>query len=215
MFLRAAFSLLSLTVFLATGSAFGASLALTPSGTIIDSLAPYPITIGWEFGLDRSYQVTALDFYTNGSPYFDSHQVGIWADSVETGYPIGTLLATVTFAAGTPGTLSGVYRSLPVSPIVLSPGYYEVGVFVQGGGGAANSDPYLYSQTSYTLLPGILVGGGHVDTSGSFTYPGASNFGSPTFAANFEGIAVPEPGTALLGTMGVLGLAASRRRRAN
>jgi hypothetical protein len=210
MFLRAAFSLLSLTVFLATGSAFGASLALTPSGTITDSLAPYPITVSWEFGLDRSYQVTALDFYTNGSPYFDSHQVGIWADSPETGYPIGTLLATVTFAAGTPGTLNGVYRSLPVSPIVLSPGHYEVGVFVQG-----YSDPYLYTATSYTLLPGILAGGGHVDTSGSFTYPGASNFGNPIFSANFEAVPVPEPGETLLATLGVLGLAASRRRCAN
>jgi len=200
---------LSLSVFLAGGSAFGSPLAVTPSGALTDGQFPYSVTTAWDFGLDRSYQVTALDFYTNGSPYVDSHQVGIWAASVGTGYPIGTLLATVTFAAGTPGTLNGVYRSLPISPIVLSPGAYEVGVLVQG-----YADPYLVSQTSYTLLPGISFGGGHVDTSGVFTYPGGSNFVTGNFAANFEGQAVPEPATIAELGFGLALLCFVRRARA-
>jgi hypothetical protein len=194
--------------------ALGAPLAVTPAGTITDSLAPYDITTAWDFGLDRSYVVTALDFYSNGSPYLNSHQVGIWSAEAATGYPIGTLLATVTFSAGTSGTANGVYRSLSISPIVLNPGHYEVGVFVAGG--TANSDPYLFGQSSYSLLPGITFGGGHVDTSGSFTYPGGTFFVSGNFAANFEGVAasVPEPSNALMLLSGLIGLAAFGRKRA-
>jgi hypothetical protein len=199
---------LSLMIFLAAGSAVASPLAVTPSGTLIDSLAPYAITTAWDFQLDRSFQVTALDFYTNGSPYFGSHQVGLWATSVATGYPVGTLLATVTFSAGTPGTVNGAYRSLPISPLVLNPGFYEVGVFVDGGP-VGNFDPYLYSQTSYALQPGVIFNGqGHVNTSGTFTYPGTSNAQSGSFAANFEGQAVPVPGAAFLfgSALGLLGL---------
>jgi hypothetical protein len=205
---------LSIALVLSSAQVRGATLAVTPAGTITDSLAPYDITIAWDFGLDRSYQVTALDFYSNGSPYANSHQVGIWSAEAATGFPVGTLLATVTFSAGVSGTANGVYRSLPISPVVLNPGHYEVGVFVAGGGGA--SDPYLFSQSSYSLLPGITFGGGHVDTTGSFTYPGESFFVSGNFAANFEGVAssVPEAGKASFLVSGLIGLVAVRRRRA-
>jgi hypothetical protein len=199
---------------LSSASAAAAPLAVTPAGTIVDTPAPYDITTAWDFGLDRSYQVTALDFYTNGTPYTSSHPVGIWSASAATGYPIGTLLATVTFSASNPGTANGVYRSLPISPLLLNPGNYEVGVFVAGG--TPGADPYLFSQTSYTLLPGITFGGGHVDTGGAFTYPGGSFFVSGNFAANFEGVATPvaEPGPAALMLAGLFGLGLVGRQRA-
>jgi hypothetical protein len=205
---------LSIALVLSSAPVRGATLAVTPAGTITDSLAPYDITTAWDFGLDRSYQVTALDFYSNGSPYASSHQVGIWSAEAATGFPVGTLLATVTFSAGSSGTPNGVYRSLPISPIVLNPGHYEVGVFVAGGSSA--SDPYLFSQSSYSLLPGITFGGGHVDTSGSFTYPGGTFFVSGEFAANFEGAAssLPEAGNASLLIFGLIGLAVVSRRSA-
>jgi hypothetical protein len=199
---------LSIALALSGASALCAPLAVTPAGTLTDSLAPYPITMAWDFGLDRSYQVTALDFYSNGLPYADSHQVGLWSAEAATGYPIGTLIATVTFSAGTSGIANGPYRSLPISPIMLNPGHYEVGAFVSGGTGS--SDPYLFGQSSYSLLPGITFVGGHVDTGGAFTYPGGSFFVSGNFAANFEGTAapVPEPGIAALLLWGLIGLAA-------
>ena len=206
---------LSLALILSSGPALGSPLAVTPAGTTIESLTPYDLTIAWDFGLDRSYQVSALDFYANGSPYANSHQVGIWSAEAATGYPIGTLLATVTFSAGTSGTANGFYRSLAISPIVLHPGHYEVGVFVAGG--SINSDPYLFSQSSYSLLPGITFMGGHVDTSGSFKYPGGSNFVSGNFAANFEAMSapVPEPAASWLLLSGLVGLAAVGRKRVN
>jgi len=202
--------MLSLALAFSAESALGSPLAATPAGKIIDTQAPYDITTAWDFGLDRRYQVTALDFYSDSSPYLNSHQVGIWSAEAATGYPIGTLLATVTFSAGNAGTANGVYHSLAISPLFLNPGHYEVGVFVQG-----SSDPYLYSQDSYSLLPGITFSGGHVDTSGSFKYPGGSNFVSGNFAANFEGVwaPVPEPKGAWLLLGGLAGLAFAGRKR--
>ena len=203
-------SILFLALGFAGESALGSALAVTPAGTIIDTKAPYDITTAWDFRLDRRYQVTALDLYSDGSPYLDSHQVGIWSAEAATGYPIGTLLATVTFSAGSSGAVNGLYRSLAISPIFLNPGSYEVGVFMAG-----NSDRYLYSQDSFSLLPGITFTGGHVDTSGSFKYPGGSNFVSGNFAANFEGVAaqVPEPAGAWLLLCGLAGLAVASRKR--
>ena len=213
--LAASIGMASLGLVFSSSPALGSPLAVTPAGSIVDSLTPYDLTTAWDFGLDRSYQVTALDFYSNGSPYVNSHQVGIWSAEAATGYPIGTLLATVTFSVGTSGTANGLYRSIAITPIVLNPGHYEVGVFVAGGTG--NSDPYLFGQGSYSLLPGITFMGGHVDTSGSFKYPGGSNFVSGNFAANFEAVSapVPEPAGAWLLLSGLAGLATSSRKRLN
>jgi hypothetical protein len=202
--------LLALTLFLACGQALGSALAVTPSGTIVESPEPYPLTTAWDFAIDRPYQVTALDLYSNGSPYVSSHQVGIWSTEAATGYPVGTLIATVTFAAGTSGTANGLYRSLAIDPIVLNPGHYEVGVLLFSGDGA---DPYPASQTSFSLLPGFTVNGGHVETSGVFTYPGGTFFTSAYFAANLEATAapVPLPASAWLLFAGLLGLIAVSR----
>jgi len=193
--------------------AWGSTLAVTPAGTLVPSQTPYDLTTAWDFGLDRNYRVTALDFFSDGSPYADSHQVGLWSAEAATGYPVGTLIATATFSAGTPGSANGVYRSLAIGPVVLAPGHYEVGVFVPGG--KVDSDPYLFSQSSYSLLPGITFVGGHVDTSGIFKYPGGSNFVSGNFAANFEGspAPVPEPAAAWLLVTGLAGLAVAGRKR--
>lgn len=70
---------------------------------------------------------------------------------------------------------------IPHHPIVLAQALIQVGVLLQ-----PNSDPYLFSQTSYTLLPGITFKGGHVDTTGVFTCPDGANFVSGNFAANLE-----------------------------
>jgi len=108
-------------------------------------------TIWWRFGhqADGGVRGNRARSYITG-PYILNEQVGLWAASLDTGYAIGTLLATVTFSAATPGTANGFYHSLAISPLDLSPGAYEVGVFLETG-----SDPYL----TYSVKAGCFYWG--------------------------------------------------------
>ena len=196
--------LVIVTLFLAATPTFAGPLAVVPAGTIVGGGVPYALTTAWDFMLTQSYQVTALDLYNDGTPYANIDPVGLWAASTQTGYAIGTLLATVTFGPSAQGTTNGLFHSLPITPIVLGPGAYEVGVLLQPG-----SDKYIFSQSSYTLLPGIVYNSvGHVDTSGVFKYPGGSNASTGFFAANFEAQPVssptPEPSSLVLMSCGCL-----------
>jgi len=201
----------TVTLVLAAAAASASSLAVVPVGPIVDSGVPYALTTAWDFTLTQSYQVTALDLYNDGTPYKAADQVGLWAASTQTGYAIGTLLATVTFGPGNPGTTNGFFHSLAITPIVLGPGAYEVGVLLQPG-----SDKYIFTQSSYTLLPGLVYHGvGHVDTSGVFRYPGGSNASTGYFAANFEAQPVsptPEPSSLMLTAFGCLAVALVARK---
>ena len=211
----AGYGLLMMVVLLfASAPASASSLAVTPAGTIVGGYVPYALTTAWDFSLTQSYQVTALDLYNNGTPFTNSNQVGLWAASTQTGYAIGTLLATVTFGPSAQGTTNGLFHSLSIAPLVIGPGAYEVGVLLQ-----PSSAPYIYSQSSYTLLPGLVYQGvGHVNTSGVFTYPGGSNASTGYFAANFEAqpvSATPEPASLLLLGSGFVGAMGAIRRKAN
>ena len=184
--------------------AFGG--AINPT-SISDSLAPYDITSAWDFQLTQSFQVTALGYYDSGSAggLLTSHQVGLWKND-------GTLLVSATIPAGTAASLIGSYRYVPITSIILAPGFYEVGGFVPGG-----LDKYVYDATG-TTQPGILYYVSHVAT-GSFAFPGGQFLVSTKeFTANFEthpvvNTAVPEPNTAALISTGVAGLLLFMRRR--
>src|SRR5664279_5619941 len=142
--LHAAFALsVVVTLFFGVTSASASSLAVVPVGPIVDSGVPYALTTAWDFTLTQSYQVTALDLYNDGTPYANVDPVGLWAASTQTGYAIGTLLATVTFGPGSKGTSNGLFHSISITPIVLAPGAYEVGVLLRPG-----YDKYIFSQSS-------------------------------------------------------------------
>jgi len=144
--------------------------------SITDSLAPYDITSGWDFMVTTNFQVTALDYYDSGAAggLLTSHLVALWTYD-------GTLISSATIPAGTAAPLIGNYRSVAITPIVLPPGYYEIGAFVPG-----HLDNYVYDATG-TTQTGILYSGSHVAT-GPFTFPGSHNQSSTKeITANFEG----------------------------
>ena len=181
----------------------GFASAVSPT-SITDSGAPFDLTSGWDFNLAQSYLVTALDFYDSGAVggLLTSHQVGLWTST-------GTLLASATIPAGTAAPLIGTYRSVAIVPIVLTPGFYEVGGFVPG-----NSDKYVFDAAAFTTLSGITYSASHVAT-GAFAFPGSQNLVSTReFTANFEVAGAPEPASAALLGLGALLLAARRRRGA-
>ncbi len=201
------FNLITSCAILTLLSARGFASGFTPT-SISDSFAPYDITSGWDFQLTQSFQVTALDFYDSGATggLLTSHQVALWTHD-------GDLLASVTIPAGTAAPLIGDYRSVAITPIILPPGFYEVGGFVPG-----SVDKYVYDATG-TTQPGILYYESHVAT-GVFAFPGAQNLVSTAeITANFEATpydtsAVPEPGTyALFASLGLTGAAFLRRRK--
>jgi hypothetical protein len=173
--------------------------------SITDSLAPYDLTSAWDFQITQSFRVTALDYYDSGTPggLLTSHQVGLWTSN-------GVLLASVTIPAGTAAPQIGDYRSEAITPIILTPGFYEVGGFVPG-----SSDKYVIDATGNTLS-GILYQESHVAT-GAFAFAGSQNLISgKEITANFEASAVsdvPEPGTAGLLFAGIVGLVLFWRKR--
>src|SRR5664279_4655727 len=68
--LHAAFALsVVVTLFFGVTSASASSLAVVPIAPIVDSGVPYALTTAWDFTLTQSYQVTALDLYSDGTPY--------------------------------------------------------------------------------------------------------------------------------------------------
>ena len=155
--------------------------------SITNSVAPYDLTSAWDFQITQSFRVTALDFYDSGAAngLLTSHEVGLWTSN-------GVLLASVTIPAGTAAPLIGNYRYEAITPIILPPGFYEVGGFVSG-----SSDKYVIDANG-TTLPGILYQESHVAT-GAFAFAGSQNLISgKQITANFEVSAVvdvPEPGT--------------------
>ena len=174
-------------------SANGFASAFSPTA-ISDSLAPYDITSGWDFQLTTSFRITALDYYDSGAAggLLTNHEVALWTSG-------GALLATATVPAGSSAPLIGSYRSVAIPPIILPPGFYEVGAFVTG-----YSDKYVYDSMGSTL-PGIFYYESHVAV-GPFAFPGSQNLVSTReITANFEAVAVvPEPQTATLLIAGLI-----------
>ena len=183
-----------------------------PSFTITQFLAAgQGCNVGWQFSVTSLESLTSLGIYDAGADGLSSaHEVGLWDSN-------GTLLTSTTIPAGTGATLSGSYRYVFVTPLLLSVGEtYTVGALEVPD----NLDAFI-ALSSQTYAPGISYIRS-VQTFGSstptFSRPdtGAS-VDQGIFGPTFQFITVvPEPSSwALLGlgSAGLGGVIVRRRFR--
>lgn len=73
-------------------------------------------SVGWQFDVLESLLVTGLGWYDEGLDGLGrSHTVGIWD-------PGGSLLTSIVVPSGTGAALDGVYRTMAIAPLLLTPG---------------------------------------------------------------------------------------------
>ncbi|MGH7130600.1 MAG: hypothetical protein ACREJO_01450 [Phycisphaerales bacterium] len=171
--------------------------------------------IGWQMMTGANpLQVTALgfwDFEANGLEV--NVEVGIW----QTGAV--SLLASVTVPAGTGATLINDFRFVNLgTAIVLQPNtLYTLGYRRASGGVLRDAD----NRVGQTFAAGATITIPRMNDSG-FGQPFGSPFGPmmpvanlggsvPLTGPNFQFTIVPTPGAAAV--LGMVGLAATRRRR--
>ncbi len=103
-------------------------------------------SVGWQFDLLEQITVQALLWFDDELDGLSvAHETGIWA-------PDGTLLVSAVIPAGTAADLRGVWRSVPVDPVVLSPGN---GYIVGGFNGSASTDRLAFNVDHTFVDPSI------------------------------------------------------------
>jgi hypothetical protein len=165
-------------------------------------------TLGYEFSLASSAQVTGLGFWDRGDGY-NATTVGLWTASGTLLGAVNTGTSTVTsFATGSTGTWNFMDFSM-----TLGAGNYVVGSWGDGM-------EYTFQLQAGTITTNILTFESTREISGGlFQYPtvelctGCEGFfgGNIRFAADVN--SVPEPGTLPLLGAALAGLISVRRRR--
>ena len=151
-------------------------------------------TIGWEFSISQTLNITALGIFDeNNDGLATSHQVGIWNLS-------GTLLVSTTVLSGTSSVLLDRFRYESAN-YTLAAGTYVVGAYMPDGQdkGAAHSSYTTHALVTYNRNL-YLYSAGFVKPTQHWT-----NYDGGNFGANFQFNtgSVPEVSTFLLLGLGV------------
>lgn len=151
-----------------------------------------PYTLGFEFTVTSSVQLTSLGIYDSGQDGLEAAgAVALWLASG------GDPLASAVVPVGSAGTLEGLFRYTAIVPLTLEPGvHYVVGAFSDGGvatslglgqGGTGSFDPRVV---------GIAD---RYNTDFMLWFPDASDGSTGAWlGANFQLAPVPEPQPAAL-----------------
>jgi hypothetical protein len=168
------------------------SKASTVAIELVTSRTNYfgPYMAGWSFELLNPTRIDALGTFTTATLPLDDHVVGIW-DQDGSG-----LLVEGVIPAGSSGDIVSSFRFVTVSPKVLLPGAYVIGVF--GGNSLSIQDAawivtapgvmFLENRTSDGAVPGLEFP--------SLTVPPN---GDGFFGPNFRFTIVPEPQSWIIG----------------
>jgi len=200
-FCAVAFALLS-AASLHAGAAPVEGVTFT-GGSVFSADGPW--TLGYRFTADQALKVTALGAYDYlGDGFSVTHEVGLWNS-------FGDLLASAVVDNNDP--LTGMFRYQTISAITLVAGQ---SYFVGASNFGSDRDPYALDAT-ITSAPGITytdatyMEGSGLQVPGRRGTPGGYFGGNFLFSDDITG--VPEPMSLSLFAIGVMGLAAMRRKQ--
>lgn len=177
--------------------------AMTMANTTGQALGNGPFTLGVQFTLSKTINVTWLGVFAPSS-LTESHEVGIWNSS-------GTLMGSADVPSGACGFQVNQFCYSQQS-FKLTPGTYDLGaVWLDGG------DPMLFPGTvvNFATAPGITYVQNDYIAGSTLTDP-TNHTGAPAgyFGPNFLFNTVSEPSSlVLLGSL--LGITGVFRRRLN
>ena len=171
-------------------------------------------TIGWSFDVLSPITVSGLGWYDpSGAGLAFAHTVGIWD-------PGGNLLVSGTVDAGTADPLDGLFRTIAIAPLTLTPGS---GYVVGGQNFFANTDQLAFGVVPATIAGIGFAGGVYSDIDGIFELPtfltadggDANCCWGPSFSTTeaLPPSAAPEPETIVVVALAMPAILAWRYRR--
>ena len=188
--------------------AANAAVLLDSTGTAAAGFLTGNYSRGNEFTLSSALEIFGLAYIDfNGDGLGESHTVTLWNTADQSLVASATVSNSNSFSASANG-VSRWYEA-PVTPLVLPAGTYRV-VGLYGA-----TDAGLNAAVTATI-GGVTAPGGYARNNfpdGGTTYPD-QYFSTQQLTANvvISPITVPEPSLSLLFGLGVLGLAARRRK---
>ena len=174
--------------------------------------------LGMDFDVSSSVNVSALGAFGPRSGFSQGTTISVGIFDRVTGSAVTPSLSFTGVSGIFDLASHSWFQALNV-PVLLGPGGYSVVAVGYNSNDHNGNSGNITDPVGSTNGGGLLtfVGGSRYDGSGSLAFPGIIDGGPANryYAGNFQfdAAAVPEPGTYAMMGLGLLGLAALRRRR--